>query len=44
MLWEEKWGVKLEVEHRVWPWLVEHAPFVDEGVGGSRWEDGVWKK
>ena len=22
---EEKWGVKLEVEHRVWPWLVEYA-------------------
>ena len=20
---EEKWGVKLDVEHRIWPWLVE---------------------
>ncbi len=25
MLLEEKWGVTLEVEHRVWPWLVEYA-------------------
>ena len=22
---EEKWGVKLEVDHAVWPWLVEYA-------------------
>ena len=22
---EEKWGVELEVDHAVWPWLVEYA-------------------
>ena len=25
---EEKWGVKLEAEHRVWPWLVEYAAYM----------------
>ena len=20
---EEKWGVKIDVEHRIWPWVVE---------------------
>ena len=36
---EAKWGVKLDVEHRIWPWLV----WVDdvEGRRGSRREDGL---
>ena len=25
---EEKRGVKLDVEHRVWPWLVEYAAYL----------------
>ena len=25
---EEKWGVKLETAHSIWPWLVEYASFL----------------
>jgi hypothetical protein len=25
---EEKWGVKLDAEHMVWPWLVEYAAYL----------------
>ena len=36
---EAKWGVKLDLEHRIWPWL----GWVDdvEGRRGSRREDGL---
>ena len=37
---EAKWGVKLDVEHRTWPWLVEDGWMDDvEGRGWSRQED-----
>ncbi len=25
---EEKWGVELDTEHMVWPWLVEYAAYM----------------
>ena len=43
---EEKWGVKLEVDHAVWPWLVECAGWVlsraDVGADGKRRRPEVW--
>ena len=45
---EEKWGVKLEVDHAVWPWLVEYAGWVltraEVGADGKRRTKGAGEK
>ena len=50
---EEKWEVKIDVTHSVWPWIAEQARFLwhsqKESCGGGSlgkmtcmWEDGVY--